>query len=91
MDLLWVLVRLQKPAQQRPGSRSRGSPLARLGVDPRDKLLESLVSGPYFAQSQRDFPEKPLGGATAVVLDIRDVSGRDLEVARESAERESGL
>ena len=91
MDLLRIDVGLQKPAQERSGSRSRGGPLARLGVDPRDELVERIIRRTDFPQLVGDLSQELLRGAAAVVFDIGQMSCRDADIRRESAEGESGM
>ena len=90
MDLLWVAARLQKQAEKRSRPRSRRGPLARLGIDPRDELLEGVVGRADFTQLIGDLSEKSFGGTTTIVFDVGQVGRRDAEVRSETPQRKFG-
>ena len=90
MDLLRVSARFQKQAQKRSRPRSRRGPLARLGIDPRDELLEGIVGRTDTLQLVGDLSEKSLGWTTAIVFDVGQVSRRDAEVRGKTSQGKLG-
>jgi len=90
MDLLRVSARFQKQAQKRSRPGSGRGPLARLGIDPRDELLEGIVGSTDGLQLVGDLSEKPLGWTTAIVFDVGQVSRRDAEVRGKTSQAKLG-